>query len=179
MRWRSPFLVASSLLCASCGPISKLPPLASEEIEAEQRKQQVDHIRDYLPNAGVLTMSHSASGSPITATDNRSTQIGLDAGTVPSLPRKFRSHSHDALSVSWTRATVLSVAETSPAAAGGIKPGDQLLTFNNEAVPAQIRLSGSVVLCATMATDQSGCWCAATASMKSARSPRCGLRHSG
>ena len=37
--------------------------------------------------------------------------------------------------MSWTRATVLSIAETSPAAAGGIKAGDQLLTFNNEAVP--------------------------------------------
>ena len=48
VRWRSTFLVASSLLCAACGPISKLPPLASEEIEAERRKQQVDHIRDYF-----------------------------------------------------------------------------------------------------------------------------------
>jgi hypothetical protein len=55
---------------------------------------------------------------------------------VPSLARKFRSYSHEALSVSWTRVTVLSVAETSPAAAGGIKPGDHLLTFNNEAVPS-------------------------------------------
>jgi beta-barrel assembly-enhancing protease len=55
---------------------------------------------------------------------------------MPSLPRKFRSYSHEALSVSWTRVTVLSVAETSPAAAGGIKPGDHLLTFNNEAVPS-------------------------------------------
>lgn len=54
---------------------------------------------------------------------------------MPSLSRKFRSYSHEALSVSWTHATVLSVAETSPAAAGGIKPGDHLLTFNNEAVP--------------------------------------------
>jgi len=37
--------------------------------------------------------------------------------------------------VSWTHATVLSAAETSSAGAGGIKPGDHLLTFNNEAVP--------------------------------------------
>ena len=37
--------------------------------------------------------------------------------------------------MSWTRATVLSAAETSPAAAAGIKAGDHLLTFNNEAVP--------------------------------------------
>jgi beta-barrel assembly-enhancing protease len=37
--------------------------------------------------------------------------------------------------VSWTQATVLSVADTSPAAVAGIKPGDHLLTFNNEPVP--------------------------------------------
>ena len=54
MRWRSTFLVVSSLLCVACGPISKLPPLASEEIEAEQRRQQVDHIRDYFAQRGRL-----------------------------------------------------------------------------------------------------------------------------
>src|SRR5262249_25115706 len=64
-----------------------------------------------------------------------STQIGLIAGTVPSLPRKFRSFSHEALSVSWTHATVLSVADNSPAAVADIRSGDQLLTFNNEPVP--------------------------------------------
>ena len=137
MRWRSLFLVAGSLLCASCGPISKLPPLASEEVEAERRKQQVDHIRDYFAQRGRLNnVAFRIRAANHRDCKNRSTQIGLDAGTVPSLPRKFRSYSHDALSVSWTQATVLSVAETSPAAAGGIKPGDHILTFNNEAVPS-------------------------------------------
>jgi hypothetical protein len=136
VRWRSLFLVASSLLCVSCGPISKLPPLASEEVEAERRKQQVDHTRDYFTQRGRLNnVALRIRAANHRDCKNRSAQIGLDAGTVPSLPRKFRSYSHEALSVSWTRATVLSVAETSPAAAGGIKPGDQLMTFNNEAVP--------------------------------------------
>ena len=136
MRWRLVFLVASSLLCASCGPISKLPPLASEEVEAERRKQQVDHIRDYFDQRRRLNnVAFRIRTANHRDCKNRSTQIGIEAGTVPSLPRKFRSYSHEALSVSWTRATVLSVAETSPAATGGIRPGDHLLTFNNEAVP--------------------------------------------
>ncbi|MGC1865490.1 MAG: PDZ domain-containing protein [Pseudolabrys sp.] len=136
MRWRSTLLVASGLLCVACGPISKLPPLASEEVEAERRKQQVDHIRDYFAQRARLNnVAFRIRVANNLDCRNRSTQIGLDAGTVPSLPRKFRSYSQEALSVSWTQATVISVAETSPATAAGIKPGDHLMTFNNEAVP--------------------------------------------
>jgi beta-barrel assembly-enhancing protease len=136
VRWRSAFLLASSLLCASCGPISKLPSLASEEVEAERHKQQVDHIRDYFTQRGRLhNVAFRIRAANQRDCKDRSAQIGLEAGTVPSLPRKFRSYSHEALSLSWTHATVLSVAETSPAAAGGIKPGDHVLTFNNEPVP--------------------------------------------
>ena len=132
------FLIASSLLCAACGPISKLPPLPSAEVEAERRKQQIDQIRDYFAQRGRL--HNVAFRIRVANRDDCNkwawAQIGLDAGTVASLPRKYRSFSHEALSVSWTRATVLSVADTSPAAAAGIKPGDHLLTFNNEPVPA-------------------------------------------
>ena len=131
------FLIAGSLLCTACGPISKLPPLPSDEIEAERRKQQTDHVRDYFTQ---LSRLHNVAFR--LRVSNRDdckewawAQIGLDAGTVASLPRKYRSVTHDALSVSWTQATVLSVAETSPAAVTGIKPGDHLLTFNNEPVP--------------------------------------------
>ena len=45
--------------------------------------------------------------------------------------------SHEALSVSWTHPTVLSIADDSPAAAAAIRAGDQLLTFNNEPVPGR------------------------------------------
>ncbi|MGA8928874.1 MAG: M48 family metalloprotease [Pseudolabrys sp.] len=134
MRWRSTLLVASGLLCVACGPISKLPPLVSEEVEAGRRKQQVDHIRDYFAQRARLNnVAFRIRVANNLDCRNRSTQIGLDAGTVPSLPRKFRSYSQEALS--WTQATVISVAETSPATAAGIKPGDHLMTFNNEAVP--------------------------------------------
>jgi len=126
-----------ALICTACGPISKLPPLPSDEIEAERRKQQTNHVRDYFAQLGRL---HSVAFRLRAANrddckDWAWAQIGLDAGTVASLPRRYRSVTHDALTVSWTQATVLSVAETSPASMAGIKPGDQLLTFNNEPVP--------------------------------------------
>jgi Zn-dependent protease with chaperone function len=131
------FLIASGLLCAACGPISKLPPLPSAEIETERHKQQFDQIRDYF--AQLSRLDNVAFRVRVANRDDCKgwawAQIGLNAGTVASLPRKFRSFSHEALSVSWTQATVLSVADTSPAATAGIRAGDRLLTFNNEPVP--------------------------------------------
>jgi hypothetical protein len=125
------------LLCAACAPVSKLPPLPTDEIKAEQRKQQVAQLRSYL---GQLSRLDNVAFQLRVANrddceDRAWAQIGLIAGTVPSLPRKFRSFSHEALAVSWTHATVLSIADNSPAAVAGIKTGDQLLTFNNEPIP--------------------------------------------
>jgi Zn-dependent protease with chaperone function len=136
LRWKI-FLVAGGLLCVACEPISRLPPLPSAEVETERRKQQIDQIRDYF--AQLSRLDNVAFRIRVANRDDCKdwtwAQIGLNAGTVTSLPRKYRSFSHEALSVSWTQATVLSVAETSPAAAAGIKTGDYLLTFNNEPVP--------------------------------------------
>ena len=125
------------LLCAACAPVSKLPPLPTDEIKTEQRKQQVAQLRSYL---GQLSRLDNVAFQLRVANrddceDRAWAQIGLIAGTVPSLPRKFRSFSHEALAVSWTHATVLSIADNSPAAVAGIKTGDQLLTFNNEPIP--------------------------------------------
>jgi len=130
-------LVAAGLLCAACGPISRLPSLPSADVEAERRKQEIDQIRDYF--AQLARLDNIAFRLRVANRDDCKdwawAQIGLNAGTVASLPHEYRSFSHEALSVSWTQATVLSVAETSPAAAAGIKPDDRLLTFNNEPVP--------------------------------------------
>ncbi|MFZ0101262.1 MAG: hypothetical protein WAL49_03140, partial [Pseudolabrys sp.] len=130
MRSRLSFLIAGSLFCTACGPIAKLPPLPTEDVDVERRRQQIDHIRDYFAQ---LDRLHRVSFRLRVANrDDCKTrtwaQIGLDAGTVAGLPRKYRSLAHGAISVSWTQPTVLSVAETSPAAAAGIKPGDHLLT---------------------------------------------------
>ena len=127
------------LLCVACAPVSKLPPLPSDEIKAEQRKQQITQLRGYLSQLSRLdnVAFRLRVANRDDCKDRAWAQIGLIAGTVPSLPRKFRSFSHEALSVSWTHATVLTIADNSPAAASGIKIGDELLTFNNEPVPRQ------------------------------------------
>ncbi|HET7912670.1 MAG TPA: M48 family metallopeptidase [Pseudolabrys sp.] len=111
--------------------------MPAAEIEAEQRKQQITQLRTYFTELSRLdnVAFRVRVANRDDCKDRAWAQIGLIAGTVPSLPRKYRAFSHEALSVSWTRATVLSVADSSPAAAAGIKPGDQLLTFNNEPVP--------------------------------------------
>ena len=35
------------LLCAGCAPVSRLPVLSEDEIEAEKRIEQIAHIRKY------------------------------------------------------------------------------------------------------------------------------------
>jgi Zn-dependent protease with chaperone function len=106
-------------------------------VESEQRKQQINQLRIYF--AQLNRVDNVAFRLRVAnrhdCTSWAWAQIGLVAGTVPSLPHKYRSFTHHAFSISWTRATVLSVADNSPAAAAGIKPGDQLLTFNNEPIP--------------------------------------------
>jgi peptidase M48-like protein/PDZ domain-containing protein len=131
------FLLVSSLVCAACAPISKLPPLASEAVEAERRNQHIEQIREYFAKRGRLhNVAFRIRAANRDECKNRAlAEIGLEAGTIESLPREHRSFAHEAISVNWTQATVLSVAETSPAAIAGIKPGDHVLTFNNEAVP--------------------------------------------
>jgi len=127
----------ATLVCAACAPVSKLPPLPTGEIEAEQRRQQIAQLRNYLGQISRLdnVAFQLRTANRADCKERTSAQIGLLAGTVPGLPRKFRSFSHEALSVSWTHATVLSVADNSPATLAGIESGDQLLTFNNEPVP--------------------------------------------
>ena len=126
MRCTELLVLHALLLCAACAPVSKLPPLPADEIKAEQRKQQIAQLRSYL---GQLSRLDNVAFQLRVANrddceDRAWAQIGLIAGTVASLPRKFRSFSHEALAVSWTHATVLSIADNSPAAAAGIKIGD-------------------------------------------------------
>jgi beta-barrel assembly-enhancing protease len=137
VRFAGQLVLHAILVCAACAPISRLPPLPTGEIEAEQRKQQIAQLRNYLEQISRLdnVAFQLRAANRDDCKDRAWAQIGLIAGTVPGLPRKFRSFSHEALSVSWTRATVLSVADNSPAAVAGIKTGDQLLTFNNEPIP--------------------------------------------
>lgn len=135
--WCWSVLVASLWLCAACAPSTKLPALSADDIAAEKRKQEIAQLRDYYAQLHrVDTVGFRiAVANREDCKDWISAQIGLHAVTPQSLPRKYRSFSAEALNLTWARATVISVVDNSPAAAAGIKDGDELLTFNNEPVP--------------------------------------------
>lgn len=134
-RWMAS--IASLWLCGGCaGPVSQLPELPVDAVIAEERRQQIAHIRDYYGKlARVDNVAFQVRVANRDYCDSVSGQLGMRAVTVRSLPRKYQSYSREALGVSWTTPTVISVAENSPAAAAGIRPGDQVLSLNNELIP--------------------------------------------
>jgi len=117
-------------------PISKLPGVSAEAVEAEHRKQQVEQIRDYYAQLSrIENVAFRVRVANREFCKTVAAQIGMHAATVESLPRKYRSYSNEALGVSWTKPTVISVADASPAAAAGIKTGDQILRLDETPVP--------------------------------------------
>jgi len=135
-RWGA--VLGSVWLCAGCAePAARLPELDAATIAAELRRQQIAQIRDYYARvARVDRIAYRIRVANRTACKERvAPSIGLTVATVRSLPRKYRSYSVEALNVSWTRPTVIAVAADSPAAAAGIKTGDQILTLDNAPVP--------------------------------------------
>jgi beta-barrel assembly-enhancing protease len=129
--------IVSLWLCAACAPISKLPALPDDEVRAEQRIEQLAHIRKYY---GELHRVDTVAFRIRTANraDCRgweSAQIGLYAATPQSLPRKYQSYSREALDITWMRPTVISVVEGSPADKAGIVKGDEIIALNGELIP--------------------------------------------
>jgi Zn-dependent protease with chaperone function len=131
-------VIASAWLCVGCAmPVSKLPALPTNEIAVEQRKEQIDQLRAYyaaVARVDDIGFHIRASNRPFCK--NVAAQIGLHAATGRSLPRQYQSYTHEALRISWTKPTVISVASGSPAAVAGIKIGDQILTLDNQVMPA-------------------------------------------
>ncbi|HEU5016344.1 MAG TPA: M48 family metallopeptidase [Pseudolabrys sp.] len=131
--------VAVLWLCAGCAmPSGNLPAIPAVEVEAEQHRQLLAQARDYYAQ-----LKHVDEVAFKIRTANRAfckdvaAQLGLFAGTVRSLPHKYRSVSAEALNLSWATPGVISVAAGSPAEAGGITPGDQILALNGAPVPAE------------------------------------------
>jgi Zn-dependent protease with chaperone function len=130
--------MAGAWLCAGCAvPDSRLPELSKSDVEAEQRLEQVAQMRDYyVQRARVDNVAFHIRVANRRFCKLVAPQLGLYAGTVESLPKKYRSYSHEALAISWTKPTVISVADGSPAATAGLKVGDQILSLDNDVVPA-------------------------------------------
>ncbi len=117
-------------------PVSKLPGVSAAAVEAEHRREQIAQIRDYYAQlARIENVAFRLRTANVEFCKRVTARIGLHAATVRSLPRKFRSYSNEALGVSWTKPTVISVAAGSPAGLAGIRPGDQILRLDDTPLP--------------------------------------------
>ncbi len=138
MRWGACSTVLMGvLLCAACAPVSRLPALPADEVRAEQRLEQIAHIRKYYAELHrvdtVAFRIRTANRADCHGWE--SAQIGLHAATPQSLPSKYRSYSREALDLTWMRPTVISVVEGSPADKAGIIKGDEITSLNGELIP--------------------------------------------
>ena len=131
------WLIALLVLCAGCGPVSKLPDLDKDEVKAEQRREQIAQMRTYFSELRrVHTVAHRIRvANTAFCRDRVAAQIGVFAATPQSLPRRFRSFSYEALDLNWARPTVISVVDGSPAAQAGIRDHDELISLNGEFIP--------------------------------------------
>jgi beta-barrel assembly-enhancing protease len=130
-------VIAGAWLCAGCGiPISRLPDLPADAVEAEHRLQQIAEMREYYAQlARVDTVAFRIRVANREFCENVGAQAGMYVATVQSLPRKYRSYANEALNLSWTDPTVISVVVNSPAAYAGIKVGDQIQFLDQDPVP--------------------------------------------
>jgi Peptidase family M48/PDZ domain len=125
-------------LCAGCaGPVSNLPTANATDIATEQYRQLLAQARDYY--SGLIRVDNVAfrirTANTRFCKKKAAAQIGLFAGTVRSLPRRYQSVSGTALNLSWSTPRVIAVADGSPAALAGIAPGDDVLKLNGQPVP--------------------------------------------
>ena len=127
-----------AIVCAGCaGPVSKLPTANATDIATERYRQLLVQARDYYRELSRV----DNVAFRIRTTNTRfcekkvAAQIGLFAGTVKSLPRKYQSVVAQALNLDWSTPRVIAVADGSPAALAGIAPGDDVLKLNGEPVP--------------------------------------------
>ncbi len=131
-------LIANVWLCAACaGPSTNVPALLPDDIATERRKQETAQLRDYFAQLQRLDTVAFRIGTANRADCKEwvAAQIGLLAVTPQSLPRKYKSFSAEALNLTSTKPTVISVVDGSPAAAAGIVTGDEITAFNGEPIP--------------------------------------------
>ena len=113
-QWCVAFVCA--LLCADCAPVSRLPALSEDAIEAEKRIEQIAQIRIYYAELHrvdtVAFRIRTANRADCRGWE--SAQIGLYAVTPQSLPRKYRSYSREALDITWLKDRLLKRPVSSP-----------------------------------------------------------------
>ena len=138
MRWvRGAACVAGAILCAACGPVSRLPELDKAEVAAEQKREQIAQMRNYfaeLHRVDTVAFRIRVANRAF-CRERVAGQIGVFAATPESLPRRFRSFAGEAMNLSSARPTVVSLVEGSPAAQAGMHDHDEIVAFNGELIP--------------------------------------------
>jgi len=131
-------ILSGSLFSAGCaGPVSRLPTASPTAIATEQYRQQLAAVRAYYRDLGRIdnVAFRIRTANTRFCKDKVAAQIGIFAGTVRSLPRKYQSVAGQALNLRWSTPRVIAVADGSPTARAGLKPGDDVLKLNGEPVP--------------------------------------------
>jgi len=125
--------------CVACaGPSTNIPGLTTDEIALERRKQQIFQIQNYYSQLARLN-NHSYRLTLANRADCRedvAPRLGFSSIAPSELPDKYKNLAVEAMSLTSDRATVVSVAAGGPAAKAGIAAGDELLSFNDEPLPA-------------------------------------------
>jgi hypothetical protein len=117
--------------------MARLPDLPPDDVAAEQRRQQIAQMRDYYGQlARVDNVAFHIRVANRNSCKRATPQIGLHAATARSLPRRYRSYSSEALGVSWTTPTAISVADRSPAAIPANAPREQIQSIDNKPLAA-------------------------------------------
>lgn len=136
-RWSA--VLAAVGLCAGCaGPNVKLPELPDKEIAAERRLEETAQVRDYfraLARLDAVAFRLRIANRPYCK--KVAPQLGIRAASAHGLPRRFREFAGAVLGTGGNHPTVLSVVENSPAALADIRRGDEILTLDNDVVPAR------------------------------------------
>ncbi len=131
-------ILASALLSGGCaGPVSRLPTASPTAIATEQYRQQLAAVRAYYRDLGRIdnVAFRIRTANTRFCKDKVAAEIGLFAGTMRSLPGKYRSVAGQALNLAWGTPRAIAVAAGSPAARAGLKPGDDVLALNGQPVP--------------------------------------------
>ncbi|MEJ2623098.1 MAG: M48 family metallopeptidase [Pseudolabrys sp.] len=136
--WGVAAALAGALVSAGCaGPVSKLPTASPTAIATEQYRQQLAAVRAYYRDLGRIdnVAFRIRTANTRFCKDKVAAEIGLFAGTMRSLPRKYHSVAGHTLDLSWDTPRAISVAAGSPAAIAGLEPGDDVLSLNGAPVP--------------------------------------------
>ena len=128
--------LALLLIAAACAPVSKLPKIDSKLAEAEALKQRELVIREKVKNEArlinvvfpILRDSADLCGEKV------GRGAGMKLANIRMFPPEYHKAAENVLGMS-DRPQVMVIADGSPAAEAGLKPGDVITELDDWAAP--------------------------------------------